>query len=46
MFAAVVAAWLRVIPFWGAFAAIIVAGGPAAFAGWVVRDQDFEELPE
>ena len=42
----VVAGWLRVIPFGLLFAMFIVVGGPAAFAGWVFRDQNFEELPE
>jgi hypothetical protein len=44
--AAVIASWLKLIPIGGVFAAFIVCGGPAAFAGWVLRDQNFEELPE
>jgi hypothetical protein len=44
--AAIVAGWLKLIPFGVVFAAIIVFGGPAAFSGWVLRDQDFKELPE
>ena len=44
--AAVVASWLKLIPFGLVFAAVIVFGGLAAFAGWVLRDQNLEELPE
>ena len=44
--AAVVAGWLKLIPFGAVFAAILFFGGAAAFAGWVLRGQDFEELPE
>jgi hypothetical protein len=43
---AVVAGWLRMIPFGLVSALIIVVGGAAAFAGWVLRDQNLEELPD
>jgi hypothetical protein len=45
-FAAIVAGWLQAIPFGLVFLAILVPGGAAAFAGWVLRDQNFEELPD
>ena len=44
--AAVVAGWLKLEPFGVLLAAIFIFGGAAAFAGWVLRDQNFEELPE
>jgi hypothetical protein len=46
LLAAVIGGWLRFIPFGVVFAAVIVFGGAAAIAGWVLRDQNFEELPE
>jgi hypothetical protein len=44
--AAVAAGWMKAIPFGAAFAAVVVFGGGAAFSGWVLRDQNLEELPE
>ena len=46
MVAAVVASWLKLIPIGLLFAAILIFGGAAAFAGWVLHDQNFEELPD
>jgi hypothetical protein len=44
--AAVVAGWLKLIPFGVLFAAILILGGEAGFAGGVSRGQTSEELPE
>jgi uncharacterized membrane protein YbaN (DUF454 family) len=44
--AAVVGGWLHVVPFGLFLLLIIVVGGPAAFAAWVLQDQNFEELPD
>ena len=46
LLALVIVAWLRLIPFEGVFVGILVLGGAAAIAGWLIRDQSFEELPE
>ena len=43
---ALVGGWLRLLPFGAVFLAILVFGGAAAIAAWVVRDQKFEELPD
>jgi hypothetical protein len=43
---ALVGGWLRVVPFGWFLMLIIVVGGPAAVAGWLLRDQNFQELPE
>jgi hypothetical protein len=44
--AAVVGGWFHVVPFGLFLLLIILVGGPAAFAGWVLHDQNFQELPE
>ncbi len=46
MLAAVVGGWLRVVPFGWFLVLVVVVGGPAAVSGWVLRDQNFEELPD
>ena len=44
--AAVAAGWLKAISFGAVLAAVLIFGGGAAYAGWVLRDQNFGELPE
>jgi hypothetical protein len=46
MIAMVVASWMRLLPFSWFLLLILVVGGPAAFSGWILRDQEYQELPD
>jgi hypothetical protein len=46
LLAAVVGGWLHVMPFGLFLLLIVIVGAPAAISGWILRDQNFEELPE
>ena len=41
----IVGGWLRLVPIGLIFVTMIVVGFSAAIAAWVIRDQDYEELP-
>ena len=46
LLAGVVGSWLRFMPFGWFLFLIVVVGVPATISGWVLRDQNFEELPD